>query len=85
MGEAKEDILLCGPSNSGMTDPAHCSALALVQTTGAFLNCYAEDGTCPIDYSTSTVMVYLLSRMEKDVGDRFLEVERGLMGAHPST
>ena len=78
MAEAKEDMLLCGPSNSGMTDPAHAAAIALVQATGAFLTGRIEDQDCPIDYSISTVMVQLLDRMQEDVGQRFLEVERAI-------
>ena len=35
--EAKEDILLVGQSNSGMTDPAHATAISLMQVTTALL------------------------------------------------
>tara|TARA_Y100000588_G_C13770812_1_gene718099 strand:+ start:230 stop:340 length:111 start_codon:yes stop_codon:yes gene_type:complete len=29
MNEAKEDLLLCGQSKSGLTEPAHFTAIAL--------------------------------------------------------
>jgi Family of unknown function (DUF5677) len=35
--EAKEDILLVGQSNSGMTDPAHATAISLYQITSTLL------------------------------------------------
>ena len=80
MAEAKEDMLLCGPSNSGMTGPAHAAAIALVQTTGVFLTGRLEDQDCPLDYSTSLVMVQLLDKMQEDVGQRFLEAEQAIAG-----
>jgi hypothetical protein len=76
MAEANEDMLLCGPSDCGMTDPAHAAAIALIQTTAAFLMCYAEDEDCSIDRSASIVMICLLGRLEKEVGERFMEIER---------
>ena len=48
MSEAAEDVLLAGPSDSGFAEPAHFSAIALAQTTSAFLTCYIEDEDCPM-------------------------------------
>jgi hypothetical protein len=37
MSEAKETLLLVGPSNSGLTDPAHMTAISLVLATNALV------------------------------------------------
>ena len=37
MQEAKEDVLLVGQSNSGLTEPAHFTAISLSQITAIFL------------------------------------------------
>ena len=37
LNEATEDILLVGQSNSGMTDPAHSTAISLSQITCTIL------------------------------------------------
>ena len=37
MSEAKEPLLLVGPSNSGLTDPAHMTAISLVLATNALV------------------------------------------------
>ena len=38
MCEAQEALLLVGPSNSGLTDPAHMTAISLVLATNALAN-----------------------------------------------
>ena len=43
MSEAKENMLLVGQSNSGMTEPAHITAITLNQITSAFLTAYIKD------------------------------------------
>lgn len=65
--EAKEDILLVGQSNSGMTDPAHATAISLCQITSTLL---ALEPT--LDH---IVMMNIISDYEKEVGDCFLNIE----------
>jgi len=66
--EAKEDILLVGQSNSGMTDPAHATAISLSQITCALL---MLDPT--LDH---IVLMKVADEFQKDVGNAFLEVEK---------
>lgn len=65
--EAETDMLLVGPSNSGMTDPAHSTALSLVQTT---TNLLVLEPT--IDH---IVVMKIIGDMSHEIGDAFLEVE----------
>ena len=76
MSEAVEDGLLAGPSNSGFAEPAHFSAIALAQTTSAFLTCYIEDEDCPMDFTFTCVAVKAIDHMVKDIGARFLDAPR---------
>ena len=73
MSEAAEDGLLAGPSDSGFTEPAHFSAIALAQTTSAFLTCYIEDEDCPMDFTLTCVAVKAIDHMVEDIGARFLD------------
>ena len=73
MSEAAEDGLLAGPSDSGFTEPAHFSAIALAQTTSAFLICYIEDEDCPMDFTLTCVAVKAIDHMVEDIGARFLD------------
>jgi len=74
MTEAKEEILLAGPSNSGMTDPAHFTAIALAQVTVTFITTYAEDKACPIDRTGSAVFAQLIDRFVDEIGAAFLAI-----------
>ncbi|MDA3896208.1 MAG: DUF5677 domain-containing protein, partial [Desulfobacteraceae bacterium] len=65
--EAKEDILLVGPSNSGMTDPAHATAISLSQITCALLMLEPT-----LDH---IVIMKITDEFQKDVGDVFLKIE----------
>ena len=65
--EAKTDILLVGPSNSGMTDPAHSTALSLVQTT---TNLLVLEPT--IDHM---VVMRIIGDMSHEIGEAFIQVE----------
>ena len=67
--EATEDILLVGQSNSGMTDPAHASAISLAQITTILLNIEPN-----ID---RLVVLNIILEMEKEVGEAFLQCDRG--------
>lgn len=65
--ESKEDILLAGPSNSGMTDPADLTSLSLTQISIGMLEIYPN-----ID---SLIMQHIIEKLSKDVGALFWEVE----------
>lgn len=67
--EATEDILLVGQSNSGMTDPAHASAISLVQITTVLLNIEPN-----ID---RLVVLNIILEIQKEIGDAFLQCNRG--------
>jgi hypothetical protein len=64
--EAKEDILLVGPSNSGMTDPAHATAISLCQATITLLKLNPT-----LDH---IVLMNLTSELEEEVGQVFLGI-----------
>jgi hypothetical protein len=74
MAEAKEELLLAGQSNSGMTDPAHFTAIALSQITVAFITAYAEDEECPTDPTGSAIFAQLIARFVDEIGDAFLTI-----------
>jgi hypothetical protein len=66
--ESKEDILLVGQSNSGMTDPAHATAIALSQITTTLIN---------IEPSIDTIVTSkMIAAISDEVGDAFIQVER---------
>ncbi len=68
MCEAKEDVLLVGQSNSGMTDPAHATAISLSQITVGLLA--AEPNL------DSLVTMEAIMAIADEVGDAFLDVEQ---------
>lgn len=68
--EAKDDILLVGQSNSGMTDPAHATAISLCQITTVVL--------CLQPTFDHLVLTQLISDYEKDVGDTFLKISQSI-------
>lgn len=76
MSEAKENMLLVGQSNSGMTEPAHITAITLNQITSAFLTAYIQDENTKIDYKVSMLFLSLLKQYSDDVGKIFLECEK---------
>lgn len=67
--EAKQDILLVGQSNSGMTDPAHATAISLCQVTCALL---ALEPT--LDH---IVLMKIMGDYQDDIGNAFISVESG--------
>ena len=75
MVDAKEDVLLTGPSNSGFTEPAHSSAIALGQVTSAFLTCHIDDDYCPIDFTFVSVCLPTMNFLIQEVGQRFIELK----------
>lgn len=74
MSKAAPEVLLVGPSDTGIVEPAHSGAIALMQTTVAFITARNEDEDCPIDFSTSVVMSKVLQRMTDEVGQVFLKL-----------
>lgn len=72
MSEAKEK----GQSNSGMTEPAHITAITLNQITSAFLTAYIKDENTKIDYKVSMLFLSLLKQYSDDVGKEFLKCEK---------
>lgn len=68
LSEAKEDILLVGQSNSGMTDPAHAAAISLCQVTATLLMLKPN-----IDH---IVVARIMLDYARKVGQSFLDVER---------
>lgn len=67
LSEAKEYLLLVGQSNSGMTDPAHCAALSLMQITTTFLLLRPE--------AESIVFSEMLITMEEEIGEVFGDIQ----------
>ncbi|MBN3190013.1 hypothetical protein H4F64_07345 [Pectobacterium brasiliense] len=67
--EADEDILLVGQSNSGMTDPAHATAISLMQITVTVL------------FLKPTIDHIVISKIIQDysdeVGNIFLKIDKG--------
>lgn len=76
MSETKENMLLVGQSNSGMTEPAHLTAITLTQITTAFLTAYIQDENTKLSYKNSMLFLSLLKQYSDDVGKTFLECEK---------
>lgn len=66
--EAKEDILLVGQSNSGMTHPAHATAISLYQITCTLL---VLEPT--LDH---IVLMKIMDDYQEDVGNAFMQIEK---------
>lgn len=67
---SSQEILLAGPSNTGLADPGHGAAISLGQITIALL------GTRPnID---RLVICSILTKLMEEIGDAFLEAQRSL-------
>lgn len=65
--EAKDDILLVGQSNSGMTDPAHAAAISLCQITSTLLTLRPT-----LDH---IIIMKIISDYENEIGQAFLKVD----------
>lgn len=74
MSEAKSDLLLVGQSNSGLTEPAHFTAISLAQITSIFLTAYIEDESKELDYQDSLLFMKVIDNYVKEVGEAFLNV-----------
>jgi hypothetical protein len=67
----KEDVLLAGPSNLGMTDPGHCTAISLLQITTTLLASIEPN----LD---RLVVLTILSNLEGEIGAAFIKAETRL-------
>jgi hypothetical protein len=76
MREAKQDLLLCGQSNSGLTEPAHFMAISLAQITSIFLTTYIDDKESDLDYTNSILFMKIIDNYVNEVGQAFLEAEK---------
>ncbi|EJS9608023.1 DUF5677 domain-containing protein [Vibrio vulnificus] len=76
MREAKQDLLLCGQSNSGLTEPAHFMAISLAQVTSIFLTTYIDDKESDLDYTDSILFMKIIDNYVNEVGQAFLEAEK---------
>lgn len=65
-----QDILLAGPSNTGLADPGHGTAISLGQITVALLSTRPN-----ID---RLVICNILVRLMGEIGEEFLAVQRFL-------
>lgn len=68
LSEAKEDGLLVGRSNSGMTDPAHATAISLTQITCTLLMLKPK-----LDH---VFIMRIIHDFQEEIGDAFLETMR---------
>lgn len=66
LAEAREEVLLAGASNSGMTDPADLTALSLTQITVGLLTIYSN--------TDSLITQYVIKKLSADIGELFLEI-----------
>lgn len=76
MREAKEDLLFCGQSNAGLTEPAHFTAIALAQITCIFLCAYIEDDESGLDYTDSSIFIKIIDSYVNEVGEVFINIEQ---------
>jgi hypothetical protein len=68
LNEATEDILLVGQSNSGMTDPAHATAISLGQITCTILMLHPT-----LDH---IVLMNIIRDFQDQVGEDFLTIAK---------
>lgn len=69
--EPGKDLLLTGPSNLGLSDPGHSTAISLGQTTIAMLMLRPS--------TDSLSLMHVLLSFTDEIGDAFLEAHRKLM------
>lgn len=69
LSETDEDILLVGQSDSGMTDPAHATAISLTQITATLLFLKPT-----IDH---VIILEIIKDYSNEVGNTFLKIDKG--------
>jgi hypothetical protein len=68
LAECNEDILVVGQSNSGMVDPAHATAISLMQVTCTLLQ---------LNPSIDSIVIMEIAKQYSDkVGEEFLKLSR---------
>jgi hypothetical protein len=68
LGPDRGKVLLAGPSNTGLLDPAQCTALSLLQTTSALLGIRPNlDGV---------VIMKVLIKLEREIALVFAATQR---------
>lgn len=65
LAEANEEVLLAGPSNSGMTDPAQLTALSLTQISVGLFTIYPD--------MDSLITQHVIKKLSADIGELFWE------------
>ena len=70
LGPHADEVLLAGPSNFGLADPGHATAISLHQTTTALLATKSDLGC--------VVVIRTLQKLVDQVGEAFLEVHQQL-------
>lgn len=78
MREAKQDMLLVGSSNSGLTEPAHFTAISLSQITSIFLTAYMESESNSLDYRDNLIFMKIIENYVNEVGENFFSVEKAI-------
>jgi hypothetical protein len=68
LSECTDDILVVGQSNSGMTDPAHATAISLMQVTLNLLKIAPN-----FDH---IILMKLLVEFSNEIGEKFLQMSR---------
>ncbi len=76
MSEAKNDMLLVGQSNSGLTEPAQFTAITLAQITSIFLTTYREDESTELEYRDSLLFMKIIDNYVNEVGEAFVNAEK---------
>ncbi|MFZ1988917.1 MAG: DUF5677 domain-containing protein [Alphaproteobacteria bacterium] len=67
---AESNVLLAGPSNAGLADPGHASALSLIQASSALMTI---DPTLD-----NVVLVKIMMKLADEIGDNFLAASKKL-------
>ena len=76
MSEAKQDLLLVGQSNSGMTAPAHFTAINLAIITSVFILVGSDDDQCELDFTDSILFMKVIDNYIDEVGRAFIAIEQ---------
>jgi hypothetical protein len=83
MSKIHPDVLLVGPSDTGIVEPAHSAAITLMQATVAFIFARNGDPDTPIDFSASVVIGKVLQRLTDEVGRVFMDLHEKRNEVHP--
>lgn len=75
MSDTKQNLLLVGQSNSGMTAPANFTAIILAQITCVFILAGSDDDQCELDFTDSLLFMKVIDNYIDEVGDAFSKEE----------